>query len=714
MRQVRRLLLAGFIIWASLWASAARVQAVDGSAEAAATPLTTAPKGLNQLSQLFTLPATFTNGVKNSASIQKVTNAAAPNTEAIEINSAKKQLGGAWSSDANRFDINQDATLKMWVYLGTSTSKAGDGLAFVMQNDANGTGAASSYTKQTIIGETMGVWGVDDDKQRTDAAEIAATGIQNSWALEFDTYSNTSKSYSDAGSGTAFDVGIKGQHIAAGYPGSADQYTATKVTQLLWADRYLFTQNHIDAKPSLSLTDGAWHHLVLKWDASAKTMTYTFNDINPDGSDNATAITQTEAVDTTQFNSSDGLVRWGFVGTNGSNAGNSLVVFESLPNLLDATAAVKVTDNTKDKVVTAGSKVKAKDQVTYEYTLDYQAGAVDWDAIKADLKLPTGITFDTAEIKYANGEVQTVAAPAAGDSSVTYDLAQALSTSNPTAVITLKGQADDVKINTATTATAATFTSDKFETTTTAPDYTVTVDQDIQLYIPKQSYTIDKGSDLKITGLVFAEDSEQIKNSWITVNSSLNGEKLAPFKMSDDDESGVFSMVLKADQLHVGDNELKVHVVDEDENESNEVTIAIKVSSGALGFKTIAATSKFAAITVNGKAQTATRENDWQLVVSDERGKGSSWQLQASAGDFTNEDGQVLPSQIVYKNGDQATVINGAGTIIDQHESTSDSDEYDVMQNWTADTGLLIETNAAATPGSYSGKITWTLSNAPS
>jgi len=707
-------LLAGLMIMVGLAATVMRVQAADTDPLAAA-PITTAPSGLDQLDKLFTLPGTFADGVTNAASIQTVTNPSSPNTEAVQINSAKRQMGGVWSSDDNRIDLNKDTTLSMWLYFGDSKSKAGDGLAFVMQNDPNGTAAASSFTNQNIIGETMGVWGVDDDKSRTDSAEIAATAIQNSWALEFDTYSNTSSSYSDAGSGSAFDVGIKGQHMATGYPGLADTYINKKVTQLLWADRYLFTQAHTNPVPSLSLTDATWHHLVLKWDAASQTMTYTLNDVNPDGSANANPITRSEVIDTSQFHSADGLVRWGFVGTNGSNAGNSLVVFEKISQLnIDVAADVKVYDKTKNRDVTTGSKVKAKDELEYTYNVNYLDGHIDWDRITAKLDLPKAVTFSEASITYADGKTQILQAPEAGAESVEYSLAYPLFASNPTATIKLTGQADAVKINTQTTATEAVFGNEKYEAKTTAPDYLVTVDQKITLYIPKTNYTIDKGQDLQINGLVLGEGSEQLSNSWITVYSKLNGSDLEPFKMSDDDESGVLSLKLKADQLKVGDNTLEVYVMDEDENTSTTTTVTIHVTSGALGFKTVAATSKFSAITLDGQAQTAAREDDWALVVTDERGKDSSWQLQASAGAFTNEDGRKLPGQVVYKNGDQATVINGSGTVIDSHKSTSDTDEYDVMGKWTKDTGLLFETNAAATPGAYSGKITWTLSNAPS
>jgi hypothetical protein len=74
-------------------------------------------------------------------------------------------------------------------------------MAFVLQNDPNGTTASAKVSSSSIIGETLGVWGVDTNNKLQDGDEFAKTAIQNSWALEFDTYTNTSTGYSDAGKG---------------------------------------------------------------------------------------------------------------------------------------------------------------------------------------------------------------------------------------------------------------------------------------------------------------------------------------------------------------------------------------------------------------------------------------------------------------------------------------------------------------------------------
>lgn len=708
-------ILVAIMALTGLWAGTAHIQAADEAS------LATAPSGLNQLDKLFTLPATFSGGATNSASIANVTNTSSPNTQAVQIINGKKQLGGFWSNDANRFDLNKDATFKMWVYLGTSTStsKAGDGMAFVLQNDPSGTSASAKVSSSNIIGETLGVWGVDTNNKLQDTQEFAKTAIQNSWALEFDTYTNTSTGYSDAGKGDAFDNGIKKQHIATGYPGAASQYINQSVRSwdligLIWTTRYYFTQNHGNLMTNVTLGDSKWHHLVMKWEAASKTMTYTFDDLNPDGSATGSGVTQSVGLDTSQFNSSDGLVRWGFMGATGSNTGNNMVVIESAPNLVDAQAAVKVTDKTKNREVTTGSQVKAKRKVQYDYQLTYKGGQLDWDNITAELNLPKHITFNSAKVTYADGSEQTLTAPTAGATKVDYTLDKALSTSQATATITLSGTADNVVVNEKTTATTATFKNKVFETTTEAPNYTITVDQPIGILILNNPYTVANGDDVTIKGIVFAEDSEQLSNDQVTLYPTVNGKEMPAVQMSNDDEQGYFYYKIKSDQLHVGDdNRLEIWASDPYENESPVGTAKITVTGGNLGFKSVAANSTFKSIMLDGSAKTTDREDDWQLVVRDNRGKGSNWQLQASATNFKTTGGKTLPGDVIFRQGDKTTTLNSVGTVIDSHTTTSDNDDYDVLATWTSKSGILYQSNASATPGSYTGDITWTLTDAP-
>ncbi|RUS41263.1 cell surface protein [Lactiplantibacillus plantarum] len=667
--------------------------------------LSTAPAGMNQLDKVFTLPSTFANGITNSASIKKATNAAAPNTEAIEITNGANQLGGFWSNETNKLDLAKDATFKMWLYLG-SKSTVGDGIAFVMHNDPNGVKAASTFTNKNIIGETLGVWAVDDDNQRASSTTLAKTAIQNSWALEFDNNSNNSTTYNAAGSGNSFDVGLDSQHLTSGYPGLASQYTAVKVNLLLLS-RYYFKQKHESAQTitGLNLTDGNWHQLTLEWKASNKTMTFDYDK----------TWKQTEYVDTAKLNSTDGKVYWGFTGANGNNAGNNYVVFESLPNMVDANANAKVTDTTKGTEIASGDKIKAKDHLKYEYTLKYNGGQQDWSNIKAVLKLPNHVTFNTANVTYSDGMTQTVDIKDINDGQLSFSLNESLSLSNAEATITLEGSADDVETNSDTTETASTFKGDNYETTATTPNYTITMAKSLELSVTNGlSQTISKGDNASISGEIKGTDAEQLNNDNVTVYGILNDTDLDAIKPIVDEGSstGTFLVNLSADQLKLGENIITLYAKDGEDNASEKVTVKITVT-GELSFGSVATTSYFQTVHLTGKTQTVGRGDGWVLSILDERGTGSGWQLAAKTEGFTDKQGVRVRGNLIYKNQDSRVVINNSDTVIDSHKSNSNSDSYNVVSNWGDDSGLLFETNAGAIPGTYKGIIVWTLSDAP-
>lgn len=69
-------------------------------------------------------------------------------------------------------------------------------------------------------------------------------------------------------------------HIASNYPGAGLTY----VTNNLNPDNpYVLMQHQgvIQNNSYSLLSNGAWHHVTMRWDATAKTMTYSYNDKDP-------------------------------------------------------------------------------------------------------------------------------------------------------------------------------------------------------------------------------------------------------------------------------------------------------------------------------------------------------------------------------------------------------------------------------------------------
>ena len=245
---------------------------------------------------------------------------------------SKYEVGTYFSKDKTfNYKINQN--IGMWVYTGNhgKSDNSGDGMAFVLQNDDRG-----DYAVGGDSGQTLGVYG-KDTWDHGNNNKVSESAIQNSWALEFDTHTNN-----DAETGDGFDR-IKSnndirynQHVAATYPGDGgDGVTYTNQNYGLFDWFHYHTINHQGALSNGNdgwLASGKWHHVSLKWDASAKTMTYTIDDkANPNGDSTVNPKSETVKVDTNKFKANDGLVHWGFTAANGGNTQTNMVVMENQP-----------------------------------------------------------------------------------------------------------------------------------------------------------------------------------------------------------------------------------------------------------------------------------------------------------------------------------------------------------------------------------------------
>lgn len=172
--------------------------------------------------------------------------------DVFTLTTAGGQAGTAMST--GRIDVRQNFTAAFDVNLGASDAGA-DGAAIVFHNDPRGVDA---------IGTIGGGLAVD--------------GIANGLAIEFDTYDNGA------------DVGdIASDHT--GFRGTGSAFATTPV-----------------ALPNIE--DGAWHPVVVTWNAATQTMSYTV-----DGQPMGTPLTGDIA---TQFLGGSNFAYFGFgAGTGG-------------------------------------------------------------------------------------------------------------------------------------------------------------------------------------------------------------------------------------------------------------------------------------------------------------------------------------------------------------------------------------------------------------
>ncbi|WP_409021963.1 hypothetical protein ACE83Q_06695 [Dellaglioa sp. P0083] len=495
----------------------------------------------------------------------------------VKITDDKKQKAAIWSTDENSFDINTSSKASMWIYFGSKTNTAGDGMALVFQNDAKGNAAIA-----TKAGETLGVWG--DDSVGTGSPNYTTRGaIQNSWALEFDTHLNNGNS---SGNGFDVDPSLTANHIASGYPAVEATYTDNHTISSSVKLNHLGLINY-----NGYLSNRAWHHVTIDYksvSASAGSMTYTIDDKKPiSGTDNLdptedtsqTGQTASVPIDKSKFNSTTGKIRWGFTGSTGDSFENNLVMFETVPGLVNATAVQTMTDITQNnKDVSANGEVKAGDKVKFTTKATYNSGKQTWTDIVGHFKYPTH------NIKWTDYEMPDIIGTgkfpdsAVGDDPSTLASGTPipdLSTPGESVEVSFIGEVMPVEVDTPVTVSAGQFIGSNAMIDSNPVSYTIKAS-------PKTALTIDGLKDIDINYGTDATISGTVKSSLggtfakgTTASVTLN-EDTTPIK-GDVATDGTFNVTIPKDKLTTGEYTYNVQVTDPDGNTTQKYTQKINI-----------------------------------------------------------------------------------------------------------------------------------------
>ena len=704
--------------------------------------LSTAPDNLGLDSTLFTKGdfsdyKTSSGGtVNNLASLMSATGSPFGDLRAIRMTYNTNQAAAIWSNvgGGNYIDITKKQTLSMWLYFGpkthTSTGDFGDGMAFVLQNSSLGVKDFSHKGTTLGAGETLGVWGLDNDNSVDSPKTIADTAIQDSWALEFDTTANTA---GDPGGADGFDQGISGQHIAYGYPHDPTTYirggTPPK-TGLFGSTSggYYYTQHHTGTVPVM-LHDGQWHHLTISWDPTTSQATYSFNDKNPDGSKGTNPITETtDPIKPTEFGVvPDNHLRWGFTATTGDSYEANLIAFESIPSSVEGDATATIKDETQNKDVKDGDSVNSNDQLAINYNLTYDSGRDSWDNIVADLNLPSGVTYtadsngNIGKITYSDGSTKDIKSSFLSGTSVNgYPVDKSLSSTGPTsATITINGVAKAVSSDTTVASTRSKIDSDTLIKDVDSPSFTIKKSKPINLSLDKSNVSVSPDKDVGITGTVSYTDGTAVTNSAVSVYAKLKDNDtgmettLDTFPLSSDDASGKLNFSIPADKLTGTTNDLEVYVMDKDGNKSTTSTEVIS-KTGALSL-TVNKGYNFSNVNQVTASHLITRSGNWDITVNDGRqvSQDNVWHLSADTDGLKSGD-TPFNGEMVYKdnNGDEQSLMGDNLVDIANGVKTQDGEQTtSVSKAWNSGTGIFLRSNGLMTAGKYTGEINWTLSD---
>ncbi|WP_129044765.1 lectin-like domain-containing protein [Companilactobacillus metriopterae] len=802
-----------FLGVAGITASSTKVKADDSVANA----LKSAPLGVSLSDgstgiKLFE-PGTIKGGLLNisnvnDASVKSSTNSDSAGTDVLIINQGDSgawlglgsaaSLGTMWSTNINRFDLNKDQTVSMWVYFGNRGSKAGSGMAFVVQNDPNPT-SATGYS-----GGALGVYGSDSNRGVAgigDSAEKRVAGaakeaVQNSFAIEYDTQSDSTK-----GTGTGWDVisndgnaAFPSGHMAATYPADTSAYNGFTYNYL-GSHPYLAINHtelggflkpeNTDSTDTVIASDGQWRHTTVHYDSANQTMTYSINDKKLDGED----LTHPDYSDpkhpyfyksvTVPFDKSKifakegetsaatGKVRYGFTGATASSAyETNAVVFDKVPNVVDADGAVKVVDKSKNgKVLKAGDEVSPGDELTYTYDLSYLGGLQSWQNIRTTATLasemqqdgnnlfnfqsttdnPTAGTvtyrldsniLDTVTLNMQNGGNLTP-----NTNTVKYTLNSNLSGSSKNgALLTFTGKVGDKTDDNEDVfadATPAIFQGNNHLLYLTPPDFYVRTKKDMALEVdPNERVTPDVTDQGATT--VFYEDENAVLSPHVsfpkddatnnfnpdnvTMDVTLNGTLLDPSQYKivvDPNGTGaddIYQVQISNSMINIGENNVKVKANYTGDSHSNEVNYVVtKKPKDSLKFGDVSDQASFVGGNLEGHTDEHKRDSDWKLSVADGRLGTTTWNLYAESTDFMNEDQEELIGTPIFNDGTNSSSIQGQSALV---ASSTTSEEFlltDIIKDvWNEQTGVKLETTSKTKPGSYYGTITWTLADVPS
>lgn len=723
--------------------------------------LETTPKGLHWNSEDFVLAdfkkaaagreiASSSNSkassYDNQAKIVQSKNPNNPNTSVIKMTNGKYQVGAVWSNPkySNFFDLEHKQTASMWLYFGNNGSEVpGDGMAFVLHNDKNGPNSiAISANGLPGNGESLGTWGVDWDPSETDPQKIADTAIQNSWALEFDTFRNSLTAPNEiSGEGVSYDSSVPNQvgsvanatvhHIAGNYPALASTYKLHTGTLDGTIPRNYFTMQHnVTAADGLSSTlqnsvdlfDKHWHHVTITWtplDDRFGTLSYSFNDKNTDGTPDKSKnhITTTFKLDTNNFKL-DGSKKlyWGFTGSTGKYYENNLIAFESIPSFVDANATASIYNDSQNKPITEkGSSANPDDQITYTYNLEYNGWEKKWNDITAHMQVPTNVKFDSGSVYFDATKNNYAIDPnefTNNQSMISTPLSESLSYESKKATIELKGHVvKNPDSSYKVPAAHASFEGDNLITDTNTSKFSIAKHYLLLESDSPDITKINSKQDVDISGKLSYIDNSNILDNMVYIHPILNGKTLPIFRLSPENPASGFKIHLTSDQLS-NNNTLKFYATVGGDS-SNTVTREINVNGSVLFGDFSSQVSFDNVLSYNSsKNRIIPRMGNWFVNVIDSRPKGSSWTVQATGTDLIDYDhNKTLDGNMIFKN-NHGNIQELSNNTIDIANHIKDSDNVetkDITKNWSKTSGVLLNFGSHNMAGKYDGTITWSL-----
>ncbi|WP_125769473.1 lectin-like domain-containing protein [Companilactobacillus furfuricola] len=725
----------------------------------------TAPDGL-PLKDYFQLGEFPSNELTNTAKVISHGNQVYTDSSLLLVNNSIKQLGAIWGNfdKDNYFDTNLFQTMSMWVYLGYSLKYdgrnqykphlepgqqqfVGDGMSLVFHNDSRKLGAISTFksNKEGVRlgnGESMGVWGTDFDNDvhlpwaNDDhhlEKDIAKTAIQNSLALEFDTFVDGSTDFASLNNlGISFDAGKQGQHIALNYPADPWTYQANLVSGTgndQGNYKKYFKMLHHYQNDNQYLSDGNWHHVTIKWNPITKQMRYFFDDRDKDGNIKYATAQATAPIDISKFGFKDAnhKLHWGFTGSTGKFSENNLIVFESIPSFVNAELNMQIFDKSTGELV--GEKLEnseqkspvrthanAGDTLDFTYALNYQSGIKNWDKITANINLPSEVEYRSAYVDYNDGApVEKVENDPMTGNKFTYHLAKSLTPTHNKATVHIITRVKPVAGKVFVKEQHAKFEGDYLIKDGMSPDFVIGFNI-LNMRVDPEQINYQGMSEVTSDPLINCYVWNNTSNndlSDVSLNVTLNGKPLPDQKLTDGTSYYVPTPItIPKDRLHEGQNTvvIKTEELVGRQTFTSEKTVFITIGGNVtISYRT--QNVRFATINGNSVHKLVGRSGMWKVDVTDTRKKGAGWRVNAVAMPLINTKTKLpFNGKMVFidKNNNYHSLSKPV-EVDRATKATDDPKTWDIVERWQKNQGIQLLTNDPVEEGYYHGTIIWQL-----
>lgn len=695
--------------------------------------LDTAPKGL-KIKPYFQLG----NFAGNTAKIINKKNETADDASILNVTDSTNELGAIWSdmSKNNYFDLSIDQTMSMWLYFGRSTDPTsinnaqnihevpqrktvGDGMALVFQN--GGLESIAHFGNKLGYGESLGVWGTDfDNNHQHQRSDIAKTAIQNSLAIEFDTFSDNSTKFEELNNlGVSFDTIPKEQHIAIQYPGDPNTYIPSSVKRG-GQSRYFFTMFHDNPVSELHFSDGKWHHLTIKWNSNKKNLTYFFDDKSENDNEQVTSPihSRSKIIDISKFNfkdSSQKKLRWGFTGSTGKYSENNMIVFESIPSFANAELKTEIqNETTKTNFTPYKNSAHSGDVLDFTYDLTYTSGNKDWNNIAGTINLPSQVKYKSGYIKYRNdnNQMESIDGSLNKDNQLKFRIKKSLNKNLDHATVVLKTEVLPVAVTTSVSKQHVRFEGDTLIVNGWSPDFRIMVNPFNFRAEPVGATdfeNIDTVPNEIIVNCYAWYGNAKFDPSNIRFKPKLNEQNL-PIINADARTSITYPTKLSIDKKYFksGFNTLVIQAYDA-KNPSLTAEQSIIYSVGRmLRFGVVNKNVQFRNIKGLNTFKYISRVNDWRTEIIDTRRKGNGWTLEAK--EIPTENSGLFNGYLVYVDEfNHVHRLNNSIAVAHAIKESEDDKVTDIINNWSKNNGILLYQKSTNPKGKYSFGILWTL-----